>query len=189
MANSTHTIGTSQALTANGFTREGYLFIGWTTKEDGTGTGYYNSQSVNNLTTAGETVNLYAKWGEGNMFYGVVPIATLNYLKGTNEAAVQGWNNALGAPGAPGAPAANSHAHLDKIDKSTEKTVEFSGNNIWFVLVPQSLGELIIKDIGGVPVTGTFPKNDATYNGVKYWLHQGGSSSANQDGLKLKLSY
>ncbi|MBQ6708557.1 MAG: InlB B-repeat-containing protein, partial [Clostridia bacterium] len=57
------TYGTAKNLTANGFTKTGYTFAGWNTKADGTGTGYTNQQSVNNLTaTNGATVTLYAQW-------------------------------------------------------------------------------------------------------------------------------
>ena len=185
MANSEHTIGASKALTANGFTKTDNLFVCWTTNAGGTGTKYYNSQSVTDLTTTTTTVTLYAQWAEGNMYYGVTSATALNYVKGTNTTtlAQNAWNNAVANP------TNNSNVHITTITKPTEITVEFSGYNIWFVLVPQSLGELIIKDSGGVPVTSTFPKNDATYNGVKYWLHQGGSSTGIQNGLELKLSY
>ena len=55
--------GVSYTLTANGFSREGYTFAGWTRNADGTGTSYTDGQSVSNLTsTNGATVTLYAKW-------------------------------------------------------------------------------------------------------------------------------
>ena len=60
-ASSTHTYDQSKALTANGFTREGYTFAGWTTNADGSGNSYSNGQQVKNLATSG-TVTLYAKW-------------------------------------------------------------------------------------------------------------------------------
>ena len=73
-ASSSHTYDTPKALTANGFTRTGYIFKGWNTKADGTGTGYSNSQSVSNLTTTdGGTVTLYAQW---------MPTYTVNYVLG-----------------------------------------------------------------------------------------------------------
>ncbi len=63
MSNSTHTYGTSSKLTANAFSKPGYAFAGWNTKEDGTGTSYSDQQSVSTLTsTNGATVLLYAKW-------------------------------------------------------------------------------------------------------------------------------
>lgn len=60
---STHTYDVAKNLTANGFTKTGYSFAGWNTKDDGTGTLYINSASVKNLTsTDGATITLYAQW-------------------------------------------------------------------------------------------------------------------------------
>ncbi len=57
------TYDVAKNLTANGFTKSGYHFSGWNTKADGTGTSYYNKQSVKNLTaTHGVTITLYAQW-------------------------------------------------------------------------------------------------------------------------------
>lgn len=62
-AQMTMTYDVAKNLTANGFTRTSYKFIGWNTKADGTGTNYTNKQSVKNLTTTnGATITLYAKW-------------------------------------------------------------------------------------------------------------------------------
>ena len=65
MADQNFTYDVAQNLTANGFTRNGYTFAGWSKNADGTGTVYEDEQSVKNLTaTKGETVNLYALWNE-----------------------------------------------------------------------------------------------------------------------------
>ena len=62
MSNSSHTYGSSKALTANAFTRTGYDFAGWATSASGAVV-YSNGQSVSNLSsTQGATVTLYAKW-------------------------------------------------------------------------------------------------------------------------------
>ncbi len=62
-ASMTMTYDVAKNLTANGFTKTGYHFSGWNTKADGSGTSYYNKQSVKNLTsTNGGTVTLYAQW-------------------------------------------------------------------------------------------------------------------------------
>ena len=55
--------GNTYTLQANNFERSGYIFNGWNTKPDGTGSNYSNRQQVSNLTTtANATVTLYAKW-------------------------------------------------------------------------------------------------------------------------------
>ena len=57
------TYGTAAALTANRFTRSGYIFGGWATTSGSTTARYTNRQSVTDLTTTnGGTVNLYAVW-------------------------------------------------------------------------------------------------------------------------------
>ena len=63
MDDQTFTYDESQALTKNTFTREGYTFVCWNTKSDGTGTNHTNGTSIKNLSaTADATVTLYAKW-------------------------------------------------------------------------------------------------------------------------------
>ena len=61
-SSSTHTYGTSKALTANGFKRTGYSFAGWA-KTKGGKVEFSNKESVKNLST-GDTVTLYAKWSD-----------------------------------------------------------------------------------------------------------------------------
>ena len=58
MANQTFSVGQSQTLTANTFTRDGYSFTGWNTKADGTGTSYSDQQKIS-LT---DNITLYAQW-------------------------------------------------------------------------------------------------------------------------------
>ncbi|MGI6735813.1 MAG: InlB B-repeat-containing protein [Anaerovoracaceae bacterium] len=54
-------------LNANGFTRAGYTFSGWNTKNNGSGDTYADKESVNNLTAVnGGTVTLYAQWTANN---------------------------------------------------------------------------------------------------------------------------
>lgn len=62
-ASSSHTYNSAKALTANGFSRTGYTFLGWSTSSSATSATYSNQQSVSNLTsTNGGTVTLYAVW-------------------------------------------------------------------------------------------------------------------------------
>jgi len=67
-ASSAHTYDVAMALTANGFTRDGYIFLGWATSSTGA-VAYTDGQSVTNLSaTAGATVTLYAVWGDAGSF-------------------------------------------------------------------------------------------------------------------------
>lgn len=45
-----------KSLTANNFAREGYRFVGWNTKADGSGQSYTDAQDVKNLSEGGETI-------------------------------------------------------------------------------------------------------------------------------------
>jgi len=68
---STHSYGTATNLTANGFYKEGWYFLGWSTTAKNLASGsvaetyvqYVDKASVSNLTTTnGATINLYAVW-------------------------------------------------------------------------------------------------------------------------------
>ena len=56
----------SQALAANTFTRDGYVFTGWNTKADGSGTFYTNKQII----TLTQEMTLYAQWEQEQMVSG-----------------------------------------------------------------------------------------------------------------------
>ncbi len=61
MASSKHTYGTESNLSANGFTKTGYDFVGWNTKADGKGDSYDNEATITTLAPSG-TIILYAQW-------------------------------------------------------------------------------------------------------------------------------
>ena len=54
-------------LKENTFSKTGYSFIGWNTKQDGTGRNFTDEEEVENIATEG-TITLYAKWKE-NYYY------------------------------------------------------------------------------------------------------------------------
>lgn len=63
MSNQEHIYSSTQALSPNLFTKPGYVFCGWNTKADGSGTFYKDKQSVKNLTNIEiDFVDLYAIW-------------------------------------------------------------------------------------------------------------------------------
>ncbi len=52
-----------KSLSVNQFSRTGYLFAGWNTRADGSGTHYADLQEVSNLSsTPSDTITLYAQW-------------------------------------------------------------------------------------------------------------------------------
>ena len=90
MSNQGFTYGAAQNLTANAFTKSGYVFLKWNTKADGTGTSYNDKASVKNLTsTQGGEITLYAIWGRlaakspsaGNVAFGDVTIENVSAWK------------------------------------------------------------------------------------------------------------
>ena len=58
MSAQTYEVGVSQAIKANTFTRDGYVFNGWNTKADGSGTSYTNKLII----TLTQDITLYAQW-------------------------------------------------------------------------------------------------------------------------------
>jgi uncharacterized repeat protein (TIGR02543 family) len=63
MTPSVHTYDIPKNLSVNAFTRSGYVFWGWNTEANGSGTAYVDGVSVLNLSsTSGDAVPLYAQW-------------------------------------------------------------------------------------------------------------------------------
>lgn len=63
MKNQTYKYGKKYYLPKNTFTKNGYKFVEWNTKKDGTGTSFKNKASIKNLTNKdGKTIVLYAIW-------------------------------------------------------------------------------------------------------------------------------
>ena len=62
MNEQTFTYDEAQKLTTNTFENDGYVFTGWNTKADGSGTFYIDEQEVLNIITTSKTINLYAIW-------------------------------------------------------------------------------------------------------------------------------
>ena len=83
MDDSTHTYNVDKVLTVNGYTCTYYVFIGWNTQADGSGTDYIDAQNVKNLTAnAGAVVTLYAKWWK---MFDMVRINAGTFTMGSND--------------------------------------------------------------------------------------------------------
>ena len=101
MTDQTLTYGTSQALTAATFQRDGYSLTGWNTRPDGTGKAFADRQTVANLLAHdGAVGTLYAQWAP------TPPVITVVFHAndGTDETVKRVWasNNldmkAIGLP-------------------------------------------------------------------------------------------
>ncbi len=70
MNNQTIRVDETKALSANTFDREDWIFDGWNTEPNGTGTDYSDMETVTNLALANEDITLYAQWTQ-NINYSV----------------------------------------------------------------------------------------------------------------------
>ena len=62
-ADQVFTYDTPQNLTANGFIKTGYIFNGWNSVANGSGTTYTDGENVSNLTTKNDsTISIYGQW-------------------------------------------------------------------------------------------------------------------------------
>ena len=69
MLDSLHVYDVERPLNKNGFSLSGYSFVGWARSELGN-VEFPDEQAVKNLTTVdGGTVQLYARWSDGNSYY------------------------------------------------------------------------------------------------------------------------
>ena len=65
MTNQTIIRDTHTPIKTNTFTRSGFIFYGWNTAANGSGTFYSDGKTVTNLSATGNTITLYAVWVEG----------------------------------------------------------------------------------------------------------------------------
>lgn len=73
--------GVSQKLSANSFTKAGTKFLMWNTSSDGLGTNYLDGEAVKDIaTTEGNTVTLYAMWGDSLEYPGNNVFDGTNYI-------------------------------------------------------------------------------------------------------------
>lgn len=61
--------GTSYPIDSSA-TRTGYELAGWNTMPDGTGTAYSTSENIEDITSPGETIDLYAQWSFNGLAHG-----------------------------------------------------------------------------------------------------------------------
>ena len=93
MENQTFVYGIPQKLKSNGFSRDEYLYKGWNTNADGSGTSYSDGEIVDNFIGNAEgTVTLYAKWTLSNG--GLVGTATNGQAQGKDVS--ESWMNSDG---------------------------------------------------------------------------------------------
>jgi uncharacterized repeat protein (TIGR02543 family) len=126
--------------TMKNMSRSGYLFAGWNTQSNGTGTGYAPGSSCDPLT---DMIRLYAQWIPTRTLTFIDPIsttsttqtetdtATLNLNTFTREGfTFAGWNTAADGTGTPYSDQASYSfsSHLTLYAQWTVNAVSSSGN-------------------------------------------------------------
>ena len=94
MSSQKFTVNKAAKLSANRFTRKGFVFVGWSTTKSGA-VAYQNGQAVKNLAKGGKTVTLYAQWAVQNYLVaffanggsGSMPVQKHTYGKAANLSA------------------------------------------------------------------------------------------------------
>ena len=132
--------GIERQLIANTFTREGYGFMGWNTKSDGSGTSYSDQQKL----SIDADVTLYAQWkklpsvtfdangGEGTMNpqifeYGIEQQLKANTFTSTREGYVfAGWNTKADGSG-------TSYSNQQKISIDADVTLYAQWRQLFYV--------------------------------------------------------
>lgn len=134
----------SATLTANGFHRIGYKFIGWSTTEDGDVAYTNGATAIFNLTTSdGGSETLYAQWeADKNTF--------------TNAAGDGDWSNE--GNWSEGTVPTNDDAEITISDDVTIS----SGTSVHVGSVDVSEGKLTIEAGGALEVAGTITNTDAS---------------------------
>ena len=104
--------GASQKLTANSFTRTGYIFTGWNTKADGSGTSYTNGQTI----TPTSNLTLYAQWEK--LISGTTFTTTVNGVS-FKMVGVEGGTFTMGATSEQGSDATSDETPTHKVTLSS----------------------------------------------------------------------
>ena len=200
-ADSSHTYNVNKALTSNGFSRTGYIFTGWNSEDDASGTDYTNGQIDKNLSDEQDAVViLYAQWD---------PITyTVHYDKNAGDAAgttsdsshtydvdqpltangftrigytFTGWNSEDDASGTNYTNGQIDKNLSDEQDAVVTLYAQWKGNTAVIEITVAELEDaaigtisngLILSRSGNSSTTITV-QNGGTYNGGIQWIYNG----------------
>ena len=157
MANQYIDAGTSQNLNPNGYTRTGFIFSGWNTEPDGTGTPYADQASYQApAEPSSYSVTLYAQWEE-------IP-------------AMQDFTNALCQN-----LASSSNFTVTDLRDNNDYTVRYINGNCWMT---QNLrlagGTTLNSSTSNVSSSYTIPTTDLTTGDNSYTrgeIHDSGNTT------------
>ena len=173
--------GASITFANNTFTKNGYEFIGWNTKADGTGTSYNAKASVTSQTLAPDiatkdcSVTLYAQWKavNGSINVSLTRDTTSNYSVKSTEA-LNGYTFTLYKKNASGA-----YVKVTDAATNTSGNVSFTGleYGAYKVEPKQPTTSLYITD-----ASKEITVNSQTANSASFLLH-------NKGNIAVTLSY
>lgn len=144
----------------NTFTRNGYNFIGWNTKYDGSGTSYADKATVSNLANTQTKVFLYAQWeshcytvtfnangGNGEMKNSSIPYDLRSYLP-ENKFTRKGYKFAGWSETADGEVKYTDHEYVLNIsgDETTKSLYAVWTPNTYTVSFDANGGETYMKE-------------------------------------------
>ncbi len=69
MLDQTVKVGETTTLNNREYSRDHYMFAGWNTAADGSGTSYTNKQQITNIANDGDVITLYAQWDKIRYYY------------------------------------------------------------------------------------------------------------------------
>lgn len=171
MSNQEFTYNVKQNLSANTFTKTNYIFAGWNTEEDGSGTPYSDEQEIYNITNEdGAVINLYAQWAESDK---VAKIGDNYYY--TLQAAI----NAV--------PKDNTRTVITLLANTDESLTVYEKQNIVFNLqnytVSNSTNKAVIENNGTIEISnGKIINSAISANGV---INNNGKGTINISGGEI----
>ena len=171
MSNQEFTYNVKQNLSANTFTKTNYIFAGWNTEEDGSGTPYSDEQEIYNITNEdGAVINLYAQWAESDK---VAKIGDNYYY--TLQAAI----NAV--------PKDNTRTVITLLANTDESLTVYEKQNIVFNLqnytVSNSVNAAVIENNGTIEISnGKIINSAISGNGV---INNNGKGTINISGGEI----
>lgn len=122
MANQTIAYQASANLSSNAYSKAGFVFTGWNTAANGTGTAYANGASYTMITTA--NVTLFAQWGLAPVPKTYTLVTDVSQLEAGKKYLIVNSGNATSNARAVGSQNDNNRAQSDQL------TIVNSGGNM-----------------------------------------------------------
>lgn len=153
-------VGTEAFLRPNDYRRpmngtNGYRFVKWNTKADGSGTDYYDEQSVKDLVTIGNTITLYAQWEATSLLRVNFQSNGLTFSDNTTMNAVGYYNGCWNG-------VVKKYSHTPNIDDDGVQNGDYPNN--------ANLNEVVtIPGATKLWISLTYEGESVNYDWVSFW--------------------